>query len=224
MAIYLFALFCLALAAMAATASGDASEPGALLDAPGIDKDTLARLTADATLLLVQEDAQGKLQMTTSGILVDRPPDVVFRTITDYVNYPKFMPSMEECEIVATHGDVKDVRFAVKFKFAIFSVTVDYVLRTTFKSNREITWKLLSSKGNKLRQSIGSWRLVPAGGGKQTAAFYSLYSDATAAVPGMSAVLKKEPTMETAINVSTCIMVLRAVKNRSENPAWTRAR
>jgi hypothetical protein len=26
--------------------------------------------------------------------------------------------------------------------------------------------------------------------------------------------------METAINVSTCIMVLRAVKNRSENPGW----
>jgi ribosome-associated toxin RatA of RatAB toxin-antitoxin module len=195
-------------------------DTGVVLDDPGIDKATVARLIANGELLLVRETPAGKLQMITSGILIDKTVDEVYQTITDYAHYPEFMPSTEECQVVAANGDVKDVRYGIKFKFLIFSFTIDYVLRTTLHPPAEVTWTLLSSDGNKLKKSVGSWRLLPVNGGKQTAAFYSVYSDISNVVPGLGGYIKKNPSMETAINVSTCIMVLRAVKNRSENPGW----
>ncbi len=215
------AVMCAALllgAAAAAFAQG--ADSGAVLDDPGVNKDTLAKLMTNGELLLVRENSAGKLQMITSGIVIDRPPETVYKTITDYAHYPQFMPSTEEVEVVATNGDVKDIRFVIKFKFLIFSWSVEYVLRQTYKPNQEITWNLLSSKGNKIRKSVGSWRLYPIEGGAKTAAFYSVYSDVSNAVPGLSSFLSKDPSIEAAINVSACIMVLRATKNRSENPAW----
>ncbi len=218
---WLFALVCLmVLAGAARGAFAQSADSAVSLDDPAISKDTLNRLLAAGELLIVREGPGGRLAMITSGILIDKPPEAVFKTIADYPNYPQFMPSTEECEVVHSEGDVKDVRYAIKFKFLIFSFTVDYVLRTTLHPSTDVTWNLLSSKGGKLRKSFGSWKLYPVDGGQRTAAFYSVYSDISNVVPGLGSFIKKDPSMETAINVSTCILVLHAMKNRSENPNW----
>ncbi len=220
----LSALVCVFLLAGAPAAFAQNAEPGAILNEPGISQDTLARLMANGELLVVREGPGGRLQSITSGILIDQPPEAVYKTIVDYANYPKFMPSTEACEVVNATESFKDVRYEIKFKFMIFSFTVEYVLRTTFQPNQGVAWTLLSSKGNKLRKSVGNWKLFPVNGGRQTAAFYSIYSDISNTVPGLSSFIKKDPSMETAINVSTCILVLHGVKNRSENPSWTQAK
>jgi uncharacterized membrane protein len=220
---YLFVMVC-AMILVSTAAFAQNVDSGAVLDDPSVGKDTLARLMTNGELLIVRESAAGKLQMITSGILIDRPVESVYQTITEYAHYPQFMPSTEECEIVNVNGDIKDIRYVVKFKFLIFSWSVEYVLRQTFTPNQTITWNLLSSKGNKIRKSYGSWRLYPINGGKQTAAFYSVYSDVSNAVPGLSAFLAKDPSIEAAINVSACIMVLRAVKKRTENPTWVQTK
>ena len=169
---------------------------------------------------MVRENSAGKLQLVTGGILINRPAATVWKTVTDYNNYAKFMPSTAECQIVNDNGNQKDVRYKIKFKFVIFSFTVNYVLRTYFRPMEEITWNLLSCEDNKIRTTYGSWRFIPINGGTQTAAFYSVYSDITGVVPGLGSLIRKDPTMETAINASTVLLVLKAVRNRSENPAW----
>lgn len=191
-----------------------------VLDEPGIDKATLARLIADGEIMIVREHPNDRLKMITSGILINRSMQTVYDTISDYGNYTKFMPSTDECEVVADNGNVKDVRFKINFKFIFFKFSAVYTLRNYLKPPDEITWKLLSSEKNKVKQSVGSWRLIPLNGGKQTAAFYSLYSDISNVVPGLSSFIKREPSIEVALNASTCLLVLKAVKHRSENPVW----
>jgi ribosome-associated toxin RatA of RatAB toxin-antitoxin module len=218
---FLTAVVCAAFVIGAAAAAfGQTVDTAVALEGPGINKETLANLMANGELVAIREGPGGRLQITTAGILIDQPPDAVYKTITDYAHYPQFMPSTEECEVVATNGNVQDIRYVIKFKFLVFSWSVEYVMRQTLKSPQEISWNLLSSKGNKIRKSFGSWRLMSIEGGKRTAAFYSVYSDVSNAVPGLGSFLAKDPSMETAINVSASLMVLHAVKNRCENPAW----
>jgi len=219
MYVFLFALLIVGLIAWAAAAEDFTYQT--VLDEPGIDNATLARLIADGQIMIVRENPNGRLKNITSGILINRPLQTVYDTVADYGNYTKFMPSTDECEVVADNGNVKDVRYKINFKFLIFKFSAVYTLRTYFsKAPNEITWKLLSSEKNKIKQSVGSWRLIPVNGGKQTAAFYSLYSDISNVVPGLSSFINREPSMEVAINASTCLLVLKAVKHRSENPAW----
>jgi len=190
------------------------------LDEPGIDHNTLAKLMKNGKLMIVREDNRGRLQMITSGVLINAPVEQVYATSIDYANYSKFMPSTEECEVVADNGNVKDVRYKISFKFLFFKFKVEYVLRTWLKPNQEVTWNLLSCEGDKIAKSIGSWRFIPIAGGSKTAAFYSIYSDISGVVPGLSSFIKKEPSYEVALNSSTCVLVLKAIKNRSENPNW----
>lgn len=193
----------------------------ATFDETAVDQKTLARLLDQGQLLLVRENEAGRLQRITGGILVERPPADVWNVIVDYRNYPRFMPSIEAAEIVADRGEVKDVRFRIKLKLLV-SLSLEYVLRTRFRAPTELTWELLSSKGSKIKASDGSWKLTPLDGGKRTAAFYSLYTDLSDAVWGLDRLLKNDPSMEVAINASTCLLVLKAVKNRGEHPGWTR--
>jgi ribosome-associated toxin RatA of RatAB toxin-antitoxin module len=190
------------------------------LDEPGVDQQTLAKLMTNGQLLFVRENSAGRLQLITGGILINKPPAAVWQTVIDYPNYPKFMPSTAECRVVADSGNVKDIRYKIKFKFLIFSFTVSYVVRTWFRPIEEMTFNLISSEDNKISKSYGSWRFISVNGGKQTAVFYSVYSDITNVVPGLGSFLRKDPTMETAINASTVLLVIKAVKNRSENPNW----
>ncbi len=208
----------------AAADSGPCADTGTVLDDPGIDRNTLAKLMTDGELLMVRENPAGRLQMITGGIRIGRAIEAVYDTITDYAHYPQFMPSTEECEPLTANGNVRDIRYVIKFKFLIFSWSVEYVWRQTYNPCQDITWRLLSSKGGKIREVLGSWRLYPLDDGKQTAAFYSIYSDVSNVVPGLSRFLAKDPSIEAAINVAACIMVLHAVKKRTENPAWVQTK
>lgn len=190
-----------------------------VLDEPGIDKNTLAQLMSGGELLIVRENAAGKLQLITSGILIDKPPATVYDVITDYEHYTEFMPSTDECTVVADNGNVKDIRFKITFKFVV-SLSVEYTLRTWFKPNEEVTWNLLASEGDKITKTFGSWRLIPIAGGTKTAAFYSVYSDISNVFWGLRQLMKKIPSMDVALNASTCVLVLKATKNRCMNPNW----
>ena len=173
-------------------------------------------------MLIVRDTAAGRLESVTGGIVVDRPPQAVYDTLVDYPNYPKFMPNVAECNIVADRGDEKDVHYKVKIKVGI-SFEIEYTLRKRYRAPEEISWTLLSSKGNKLKKSDGFWRLMPLDGGKRTAAFYSTKFDIADVVWGFERILKREPSMEVAINAGTGILIIKAIKCRSENPHWTGA-
>ena len=64
-------LSCLVLGVLSGAASGEAFKMKTVLDEPGINQETLAKLIADGQLLIVRENKAGRLKLITSGILID---------------------------------------------------------------------------------------------------------------------------------------------------------
>jgi len=126
------------------------------------------------------------------------------------------MPSTEGVKVVKEENDYKDVQYNIAFKFSVLKFRVQYTLRHKFKKNREISWRLIKSKDGKLKSSYGAWQLFSAPNGK-TAAFYSNQSDLKSISALLRAAFKAEPGMEVALNASSCLLVVKAVKRRLEN-------
>jgi len=210
----LIVVLILAVFAAGATAGGKGKKYS-LLDPSRLPQTVMKRLLQDGQLLLISEDAKGKLELITGGILINKPPKEVYDVIIDYEHYPEFMPSTVKAEIVHQSPDkkIQHVHYVVKFKFSILSYTADYVLKTVVNPPRGMRWDYLEGD---LADARGSWELIPLDGGKKTAAFYSVYSD----IRTINWIVKKfvdaTPGMEIAINASTCTLVLKSIKARAE--------
>ena len=189
-----------------------------LLDTSKLPPNVMQQLLSDGQLLMVKENAQGKLELITAGVLVNKPPQDVYDVIHDYEHYPEFMPSVVKSEVIyrSPDGKVEHVRHHVKFKFSILSYTVVYTLKNDLYPPRGMKWDLLEGD---LASSYGSWELVPLDGGKRTAAFYSVYSDIRSINWIVRKFVEATPGMEMAINASTCVLVLKSIKARAEGGA-----
>lgn len=186
-----------------------------LLDTSKLPSTVMQQLLSEGQLLMVKEDAQGKLELITAGILINKSPQEVFDVIKDYEHYNEFMPSVVKTEVIyrSSDGKVEHVKHHIKFKFSILSYTVVYTLKTQLEPPYELKWDLLEGD---IASTYGSWQLIPLEGGKRTAAFYSVYSDIRSINWIVRKFIEATPGMEVAINASTCVLVLKSVKARSE--------
>ena len=189
------------------------------VDRSGIDINTIKNLMKTGQMLIIEEKPDGTLKMVTAGIVINEPPAKVYETLVQYDKYHEYMPSTVECRIVKDDGNTKDVFYKISFKFSVLKWEVEYTLRQTFVANKEIRWKLLESKGDKLKETDGAWQLFSLPGGK-TAAFYSAYSDLKSISWVIRKALEADPSMELAVNASACVMVIKALKNRMEKPNY----
>lgn len=167
----------------------------------------------DAGSFVLVEDEKGKLVRTTSGILVDAPPDECRAVIEDYGGYKTWMPQLTRSEVVAKKGGTAEVAFTLSFKFSVFSKNLDYTLRYKPKGDSRIEWERLSGE---FEETYGAWSWIPLERGKRTAVFYSFYVDLAGAGSMVKLALKASPQMEVAISTSTAILVARSFKTKVE--------
>lgn len=172
----------------------------------------LAALLEAGSFVLV-EDEKGKLVRTTSGILVDAPPDECRAVIEDYAGYKSWMPQLTRSELVSRKGGASDVAFTLSFRFSVFSKSLDYDLRYKSKGDARIEWERI---GGDFEESYGAWSWIPLDRAKRTAVFYSFYVDLGGAGSMVKLALKASPQMEVAISSSTAILVARSFKARVE--------
>jgi uncharacterized membrane protein len=189
------------------------------LDRAGMNPSSMRSLMKKGELLIIEEKPNGELEMVTAGIIIDAPVSEVYKTLVDFDKYHEFMPSTLSVKVVDDQGKTKDVQYHIQFKFSVLSFSAEYTLTQTFKKNKEIRWNLKHSKDGKLKATYGAWQLYTSPDGK-TIAFYSTYSD----MKSISWVVKKafdaEPSMEISVNASSCVMILKALKNRLEKPGY----
>lgn len=211
-------IFCILLIA----STGFAKDFKTPIDRRGLDMNTIRNLMADGQLIIIDEKPNGVLEMVTGVIIINAPPDKVYKILTDFSKYTEYMPSTVGCEVTREDKNSKDIKYNIEFKFSVLKFRVSYTLNQTFIPNKEIRWSLISSEGNKLKDTYGAWQLFPLSGGG-TVAFYSVYSD----LKSMNVIIRKifeaEPSMEISVNASSCVLVLKAVKQRVENSVKTEA-
>ena len=107
-------------------------------DTAAIDGATMKRLVGGGQIVLVEEQPNGRLAMVTGGTLVAAPPQKVWNIITNYSEYPSWMPETSEVNTTPVGTDELDVQFVLDFKFSVISKRVVYTARHTFQEPSHI--------------------------------------------------------------------------------------
>lgn len=173
---------------------------------------TLQSILTHSAACFVDEDESGRVIETTAGALVDASPDAVGRVITDYAAYAQWAPQLTKSKIVSEKGGATEVEFALGFRFAVFSKSIDYTVRYREKGHRVI-WENVSGD---FPENRGAWVWSPLERGKKTAVFYTFYVDLAGLGSMVKMALKASPQMEVAISTSTAVLMARALKARVE--------
>jgi len=178
-----------------------------------LNPSTMKSLLSQGSLIIVRQRPDLTLINVTSGALVNAPLEKCWEVITDFEHYPEFMPQTTAERIVERDGDTRLVveqTIGVKiWKLPSVDVTYQLVQELT-PPNRLRFWHISGT----LEGTYGGWDLVSAG--DQTMIFYTLYSNLTALGWGLGSAMKAEPDFMTGVNMTTAIMVTKAVKEETE--------
>lgn len=87
---------------------------------------------------------------------VHAPPEVVWRKILDFANYPTMVENVYECEVYARSGD----HIRTRFKIGAMGVKVEYFIDHTYNAAGSwMTWTLDYTRDSDLDDSVGYWKV-----------------------------------------------------------------
>ena len=104
-------------------------------------------------------------------------PDALFRAITEFENYPKFLPEVVD---VKRLSPAKGAKQKVQFELEVVK-RFQYVLEFKIEGKEKVEWKLIES--NFFKTNEGQWNLK-AKGKKETEVHYELEVGFGFLVPG----------------------------------------
>jgi len=178
-----------------------------------LEEDTMEKLLKQGTLVIVRQKEDTTLENVTAGQLVEAPVEVIWGVITDYENYPEIMPQTEGMEIVDHYDDnnlLAEQTIGVKI-WRLPTVDIKYKLAQHMEPMTRVRFWHVEGE---LEGTYGGWDLVPAG--DRTMIFYTLHSNLTALGWGLGGIMKSQPDFMAGVNVTTAMMVAKAVKAEAE--------
>ena len=175
-----------------------------------LDESTLKVLLNKGELIFLEEE-NGELKYITLAIIIDAPLDKVWQVITDFENYPDFIPGHKDCKIIKRHGNKITVESAVTFKFMGIGSTVKYTTKYILKKPELI---IFDTEKNR---ETGCYKLIPIDQGKRVVLFRTKEA---VDVDNFGRVAKfliiRKPEMEFSMQVSPLRININAIKKRAE--------
>jgi ribosome-associated toxin RatA of RatAB toxin-antitoxin module len=105
----------------------------------------------------------------THSVVIPRPAGDVYRLVTDFASYPRFVPNMSQASVLreGDHG------WRVAFEVSAVGTRVRYTLDLQGEPPGRIRWQLVDS--NFLRTNVGGWVLEPlADGGTHATCWFEV--------------------------------------------------
>jgi len=136
--------------------------------------------------------------------LIEAKPDKVWEVLTDYEHYPEIFPSVLECKVAKVDGDTTFVDY--KLDAVLYSLR--YRLKHRHIPVRSIEISVVSGD---LKSGEYRYDLYPYE--DKTVLIYSIKASATDTSFILKKIVKKQPTMDEAINISTAIITLNNIKD-----------
>jgi len=125
---------------------------------------------------------------------VNAAPEVVFNAVTDFENYPKFMPYTKEARIVQRVSD--NVVLGYSLLNPPLVSARDYCIQLTFTKGSEANGGVFKSEWTakpsavpvrdgtvRVQVNNGSWLMEPIDGGHRTRVTYSLFTNPGGSIP-----------------------------------------
>lgn len=99
------------------------------------------------------------------SIVFNAPMEKVYGVISDYANYPQFVPKSKSAKVLKKTGDVSTVQFEI----SLGPKDLKYTLDMKEERPNKLTWKLV--EGEMMKANEGGWVLEDAGEGKTKATY-----------------------------------------------------
>jgi len=181
-----------------------------------LDQATIKALVSQGSLIVVRQRKDMSLINVTAAQVVNVSQEGVWATLIDFESYPRFMPQTAKNQIVGRQGNSLRIEQTLEVKiWQLPSVEITcQIVNQLEPPNRIRFWHYSGS----LPGTYGGWDLVPSGP-KQTLIFYTLYSNLTSLGWGLGSIMKSQPDFMAGINVTTAMMVAKAIKEESERRA-----
>lgn len=200
---------------------GRAESPGGrgVVGAPGrgggdltgfadVDTARLAPLLRRGELALVETNAHRGLRQATVFGQVAAEPDRVRAVVQDPARYPSFISNVESVDVVSRTGGI--TTYDIELDFPIFDVESRLEMSADPQGRVLVEGRQGDMRGGRWR-----WELLAAPGGGAVAT-YGGYNDMRRTGWLMRRLVALEPYFDHALNVSSKLVMVRAVKRRAE--------
>jgi len=184
--------------------------PALALDIESLDTNTIAALTLEGPLVVIDESTDGGLEMAVAATVIDAPPHVVWDTLLDFDSYPQWMPQVVEC-VADDATDAQRVETTLEFNLVI-TKKVRYLLEYRDQGDFRMEYSLVEGD---FARNEGYWVVRPFGGG-QSILYYANYVDYSS-MNLLRAFLKRQPSLELALGASGVAVIVKSVKQRVES-------
>ncbi len=165
---------------------------------------------------LVQYTRDGSLEQVSIIARIHAGPDRVADILWKVEEYPEFIPSISELEVLERSPDV------IRYDQHMTMPLVD--LEMHLKLKRQGTrFMRISLPGGELPSSMAGWELLPGGPTGTTTSFYYMYYDPGEIAWFVKKLLQREPSFFPGLNLATGLVLVRSVQDRAEGrPAGKR--
>ncbi len=167
----------------------------------------LSQLLKAGPVVSVTVNQKGRFQAATAVIEVARPPAAVWAIATDFAQYTKFMPKVEESKVVRKGPNQLQVTMELDVPGPDPEYTYRYDLHpaTFTMSGRWI--------GGDLKDSYVEWRIEPLGKAGSLL-YYTTSSLHFSSI--LQALEDSQQTITVGVNVAAALAVVKAIKRRAE--------
>lgn len=169
----------------------------------GFDIKSILPLLNKGELGFIESSKQRPKQVSLFTI-IDASVDEVYDVITDYEHYPEIFPSVMECHIAKKEGNTIYVDY--KLDAVLYSLKYRLKHKHNPKSSIEISVVSGDLKSGEYRYDLYPYE-------NKTILIYSIKASATDTSFILRKIVKKQPTMDEAINISTAIITLNNIKD-----------
>ncbi|GEM_PF-1279601 len=182
-----------------------------VIDALTRDTKTVNLLLARGGLILIED---GPPMYATTAVAINAPPEVSYKIISDFENYPCYLSQIERTEVIERSEDAARVAFRLSIDYGIFEIPMEYELAYRLKPPHRIEWKWASGD---LPSQLGSWTLAPIEGGKRTLGLLRQSVDLKT-LPGLAGAglrvsISGQPSLEPAIMGSQALITARSMRD-----------
>lgn len=147
----------------------------------------------DEFVIFTKDDAKAGARALIAITEIDAAPDVVFSVVGDFVNYPKFMPYIQESKVIEQKSELELVAYA-RLDPPLVDERDYYieVKRTPGPQNGGVwksAWTAVPEKGPeradvvRVKLNTGSWVIEPLDGGKRSRVTYNLLTHPGGSIP-----------------------------------------
>lgn len=115
----------------------------------------------------------------TSYVVIDAPPDVVWRAMQDFSAYPRIFPKTLSTEVISDRGSRKVVRMVQGNSWISISF---YVLYRIDPQARKVSWSLVEDQPHDLQDTRGYWQVEAHGAGRSLITYVNVINIGETAV------------------------------------------